>query len=512
MPTVREVEDKYAVGIDFAFPDLGGLSGVDRKTEPETVELSATYLDTADHRLVRNRITLRRRTGGHDAGWHLKLPATGGRDEVQRPLGNDADQPPDELRDLVLARTRGAALAPVARLDTRRTIRRLIAADGRVLAEVADDEVTARVLDEPGAEPLRWREVEVELVDGDLRLLTRVGKRLRAAGAEPSASGSKIAFVLGDRLEAGPDPIPPKRSRRPVSAGEVVRAYLAEHLTKMLEADPRVRLDEPDAVHRMRVATRRLRSTLRTFRTVLDEDRAVDLDARLKDLAGVLGVPRDREVQLERLNGRLERQPDELVLGPVRRHIDERLTGERLAGLDEVRTTLRGEAYLTLVDDLLAFLDDGVGTAGRRPARSVVPRLVRKRYRRLDARLAAARAAAETERDQRLHDVRLHEARKAAKQVRYAAETVERVYGKDARRLAKRVERVQEVLGEHQDSVVLQPLLRELAVGTHGAADESAFTYGLLTGLEQAAAADARARLEDVWAEASRRRYRRFLH
>lgn len=506
MPTVREVEDKYAVGLDFVFPDLGGLSGVDRKTGPETVELAATYLDTADHRLVRNRITLRRRTGGHDAGWHLKLPATGGRDEVQRPLGGASDEPPDELRDLVLGRTRGAALGPVARLDTRRTLRHLIAADGRVLAEIADDEVTARVLDDPDAEPVAWREVEVELVDGDLHLLARVGKRLRAAGATPSTSGSKIAFVLGDRLAAGPDPAPPTKLRRPADAGDVVRAYLAEHLTKLLEADPRVRLDEPDAVHKMRVATRRLRSTLRTFRKLLDKGRAADLDARLKDLAGVLGIPRDREVQLGRLHDRLERQPDELVLGPVRRRLDERLTAERLAGLDEVRTTLRSEAYLGLLDDLLDFLRTGVGPAGRRPARTVLPRLVRRRYRRLDSRLEVARAAAESERD-----VRLHEARKAAKQVRYAAETVVPVYGRDARRLAKRVEQVQEVLGEHQDSVEVRPLLRELAVGTTGADDESAFTYGLLTGLEQAAAADARESLDGVWRKASRRKHRRFL-
>src|ERR1700710_3031931 len=110
MPTVREVEDKYAVGEDFGLPDLTGVDAVARGTDPQTVELSATYYDTADLRLVRNKVTLRRRTGGADAGWHLKLPAGGsaaGRDEVQRPLGRRRGVPA-ELADLVLARSRGA--------------------------------------------------------------------------------------------------------------------------------------------------------------------------------------------------------------------------------------------------------------------------------------------------------------------------------------------------------------------------------------------------------------------
>ncbi len=525
MPTVREVEDKYAVGEGFALPDLTGIDRVSRVAEPETVELSATYWDTQDLRLVRNKVTLRRRTGGADEGWHLKLPTgqlsdgpsgSRSRDEVQRPLGRRRTVPP-ELTDLVLARSRGAALAPVARLETRRVVTRLLDEGGAVLAEIADDTVTPTDLS--GGEEVPgdgWREVEVELVDGDEGLLVTVGERLREAGAEPSTNVSKIATVLrasalGEQLAAGPDLAAPAKLGKKSSAADVVRAYLVEHLDKMLDADPRVRLDVPDAVHKMRVATRRLRSTLRTFRPVLDGERAQDLDARLKEIADVLGVPRDREVQLERLRDRVAEQPEELVLGPVQQRLDERLGGDRLRGHEDALTALRSREYLALVEDLLDFVATGVDSRkGERSARAVLPKLVRKAYRRLDRRVALAFDASEVSRPEQ--DERLHSARKAAKRLRYAAEALIPLYGKDATVLAKRAEDVQEVLGEHQDSVVVQPLLRELGAATSINAGESAFTFGLLAGLEQAAAERTRGDLDAVWARASGKRLRKFLN
>jgi CHAD domain-containing protein len=504
LPTQREVEDKYSTPGDFALPDLAGLEGVATVTDPETVELSATYLDTPDFRLVRNHVTLRRRTGGADAGWHLKLPVTGGRDEVQRPLGR-GQEVPAELADLVLARTRGVALSPVARLQTTRRLTLLLDADGVELAEIAEDEVRAEVLDDRRpVETTTWRELEVELAAGDTDLLFAIGERLTAAGATPAVHGSKIALVLGDRV--GPPELDGSPPGPKPTAHAVVRAYLSEHLGAMLAADPRVRLDEPDAVHKMRVATRRMRSTLRTFRTVLDPDRARGLDARLKALAATLGVARDAEVQLERLTGHLDGLPDELVLGPVRRRVEAEFGGRRLRGMEDVLAELRGEDYLQLVEDLVDFVAEEPTAAGREPASSALPRLVRKRYRRLAKRMAAVPAEPGCERD-----VALHEARKAGKRVRYASEALIPVSGGRATQLAKRVEDLQEVLGDHQDSVVARPLIRELAVATAAASNESAFTYGLVYGREEALAAAAEARLDEVWRAASRKRLRRFL-
>jgi CHAD domain-containing protein len=504
VPTVLEVEDKYAVPEGFDLPDLTGVPGVATVAEPETVELSATYYDTPDHRLVRNRITLRRRTGGKDAGWHLKLPTTGGRSEVQRPLGRGRTVP-KELAGLVLARTRGVPLAPVATLDTTRRITLLSDADGNVLAELADDEVRADVLDGGSVvEKRHWREVEVELVGGDRDLLAAVGHVLRRAGADIAPHGSKIALVLGARV-AAPE-LPAVELGRKPSAADVVCAYLVEHLGAMLDADPRVRLDEPDAVHRMRVASRRLRSTLRSFRPVLDADRSRDLDARLKALAATLGAVRDAEVQLERLLAGIDALPEDLVLGPVRRRVEERLRGDRLRGQQELVAVLSGQDYLMLVEDLLEFVSDEPTPAGRRPARAVLPALVRKRYRTLAKRVAAARRAESTDRD-----VLLHQARKAGKRTRYAAEVLIPVSGRRAVALAKVVEDLQEVLGDHQDSVVARPLIRDLAIATNAARDESAFTFGLLHAREQSVAARSEARLDRVWRRTSRRSLRSFL-
>lgn len=504
MPTVLEVEDKYAVPDGFLVPDLSAVRGVASISEPETFDLAATYYDTSDHRLVRNRLTLRRRTGGKDAGWHLKLPATGGRDEVQRPLGR-ARAVPAELVNLVLGRTRGGALTPVATLLTTRRVVRLLDEDGATLAELADDDVRAEVLEGGQAvEQRHWREIEVELVGGDRALLAAVGKEMHRAGADIAPHGSKIALVLGERV-ATPD-LPEVRLSKKPSADDVVRAYLIEHLAAMLAADPRVRLDEPDAVHKMRVATRRLRSTLGSFRALFDEDRARDLDGRLKELAASLGVARDAEVQLERLLADLEALPPELVLGPVRQQLEQRLGGERLRGQEAVLETLRGAEYVRLVDDLIEFVNTEPTAVGRRPARGVLPQLVRGRYRTLAARVETARGAGDADRN-----VALHEARKSGKRMRYAAEVMIPLAGKHAVALAKAVEDLQELLGDHQDTVVARPLIRDLAVATMTANDESAFTHGLLYARQESVAADAETRLDEVWRRTSRKDLRAFL-
>jgi inorganic triphosphatase YgiF len=199
-----EIEQKFEVSPDFLVPDLGGVAPGLTVTEPEVRLLSASYFDTGDHRLAAAKITLRRRTGGPDQGWHLKLPlAAGSRRELQVPLG-DGDEPvPERLAAQVAATTRGEPLRVIATLDTQRTVRRLVGADGTELAELADDQVTgrARGAGGAGAAPLTWREIECELLSGTAGLLAAVAARLLAAGARPSGSASKLARVLAS---AGP--------------------------------------------------------------------------------------------------------------------------------------------------------------------------------------------------------------------------------------------------------------------------------------------------------------------
>jgi inorganic triphosphatase YgiF len=196
-----ETERKFEVSPDFVVPDLSGVRPGVTVTEPELRELTASYFDTSDQRLAAARITLRRRTGGADEGWHLKLPVGGdSRRELQVPLGDGDEAVPARLASLVAGTTGGEQLRQVAIIETRRAARRVLAAEGAELAEVADDQVTGRALD-PGAAaspaPLRWREIEVELLSaGTPEILAVVAGRLLAAGATPSGSASKLARVL----------------------------------------------------------------------------------------------------------------------------------------------------------------------------------------------------------------------------------------------------------------------------------------------------------------------------
>jgi inorganic triphosphatase YgiF len=195
-----EIEQKFDVDAGFERPSFTGLPGVSA-APPVLHHLSATYFDTADGRLAASKITLRRRTGGPDEGWHLKLPAgSGARREVQEPLGtgdlNTGDlEVPEALTARVAEVTGGQPLAPIARLNTERTVVALTGADGRVVAEVADDVVTALRLPAAG-DPLRWREVEVEVATADPELQRAAAEALFAAGARPAGHGSKLARVL----------------------------------------------------------------------------------------------------------------------------------------------------------------------------------------------------------------------------------------------------------------------------------------------------------------------------
>jgi inorganic triphosphatase YgiF len=206
-----EIEQKFDADSDFERPDFAAVTPGVAAAAPVRHRLSATYFDTADGRLQAAKITLRRRTGGTDAGWHLKLPAAGGsadpagvsaRREVHEPLecagtdGAGAPVVPVRLASRVAEVTGGLPLAPIATLVTERTVVTLTSADGTVLAEIADDQVTARRLPETAVEPLRWREIEVEVPVAVPQLQQAVADRLLAAGARPAGHGSKLARLL----------------------------------------------------------------------------------------------------------------------------------------------------------------------------------------------------------------------------------------------------------------------------------------------------------------------------
>lgn len=199
-----ETEQKYDADADFVLPKLGSLPdlGGKRLADPKRIYLSATYYDTEDLALIQHKITLRRRVGGDDEGWHLKLPVRKDtRQELHAPLGEGTSgSVPARLADQVKDITAGQPLHPVAILDTERTVVTLPGPSGAPLVEVADDLVTAIRFGEPDSGPMTWREIEVEVLSPDsgaaAAMLESVGTVLREAGARPSASGSKLARVM----------------------------------------------------------------------------------------------------------------------------------------------------------------------------------------------------------------------------------------------------------------------------------------------------------------------------
>jgi CHAD domain-containing protein len=478
-----EVERKFDVDPAFAVPDLTGLgAAVD---EPVEHRLEAVYFDTPDLRLMRSRITLRRRTGGSDDGWHLKLPADGGgRWERCAPLGRAARRPPRAVTAPVLGILRGADAGPVATLRTRRLVTVLRDGDGRVLAEVADDTVTATVPAVDAATPdevRSWREVEVELGTGDEAVLTALGDALVAAGARPSESASKVGRALTARL-AATQPPDGQQSGRP-SAGDVVSDAFRAQVAALQEADVMVRTDRPDAVHKLRVAARRLRSITAAARPVLDRAATDPLREELRWLGRELSEARDTEVALSHLRALVAAEPEELVLGPVAARLQQAALRAALEGQERAVATLSTSRYLRLLDDLHALLSDPplIGPAAG-PARPVLRKAVRRAGRRLRGRLTDAADAEGTARTAALHAVR-----KAAKRARYTGELAAGELGRPAKKLVTAMEEVQDVLGEGQDTAVTRALCRRLGIDA-ATAGENAWTYGRLHGLEQARA------------------------
>jgi inorganic triphosphatase YgiF len=206
-----ETEQKYDAAGDFAVPELAGLPGLSgRRPDRKRYYLSATYFDTDDFDLNQNRVTLRRRVGGTDEGWHLKLPVRKDtRQELHAPLDEgNGGVVPARLAAQVEHITAGRRLRPIAILDTERTVVTLTGKSGDPLAEVADDRVTATRFGGPDEKPVTWREIEVEALSEKpeaARLLEAVGQVLREAGAKRSSSASKLSRLLQSLSRADSD-------------------------------------------------------------------------------------------------------------------------------------------------------------------------------------------------------------------------------------------------------------------------------------------------------------------
>ena len=461
--------------------------------------LTATYYDTPDLRLARWGLTVRYRTGDN-TGWTVKLPeGDGGPALVRRELQFDGGpgQVPTELLDLLPAYVRRDEIGEVARLRTTRTGVQVHSAEGEPEVEVVDDRV---VVYDGRSIVGRFRQLEVEAAnERGVPVMEAVSERLLAAGARRDEVGPKLVHALGPRAAGSPE-VPPVRLHPGSQAGDAVRAALAAGVSRLLRHDPGVRVgDDPEDVHQARVATRRLRSDLRTFKSLLDQEQAGPLRDELKWAGELLGAARDADVLLERLRADAERLPQRdaaAVAGLLRR-----LAAERDRARVRVREGLRTDRYVALVERLVAFaqVPPLVGDWAR-PARDVLPGLVAPTWKHLQR---SVEGLSDPARPDELHQVRIR-----AKRCRYAAEAVAPAVGKEASRLASAVAGVQSVLGDHHDSYVADAWLRE-AIGDLDAAQVLA--AGELVSLQMLEAARLEQEWPKAWKKASAKKLRKWL-
>ncbi|MCU1478553.1 MAG: conserved hypothetical secreted protein [Subtercola sp.] len=482
-----EIERKYDVDDTVSVPDLTGVAAITHVSEPHTTTLQAVYFDTDRLDLASQRIVLRRRVGGADEGWHIKLPGGEGRLELHWPLG-DGSPIPGPVLDLVLAHVRDHELSPVARLTTTRTTLCLYDADGADVAEVADDLVSA--IDETTGDVRVWREWEVELTDnapGSPKkreaLLDAIEKRLAEAGARPSKSISKLAHALG-REKLG-EASPPWQLSGKSTAGEVLREAISALTDRLKAADPDVRQDEAESVHAMRSSIRRLRSVFATYRPILASTAAAHLESELAALGVVLGDARDPQVMHDRARNLVRSQANKKMHEAVLARLVETKDTEYHKALNYLQVILSGPRYFRLLDDLEEFVATAeLNTSSEKPAAKALARGIAHDYARVNKRMAAVNNAPNPA---EWHD-RIHAVRKAARRLRFGVEAVTSgdtaIFGDKARRLAQAAERVQDSLGEYRDSVMLQSLLVDSSDAAF-AEGENTFGYGRLHAIEQ---------------------------
>jgi len=316
-----------------------------------------------------------------------------------------------------------------------------------------------------------------------------------------------------------PDPARPAASRRPritlagtrpgysASAADVVLAYLRIHAGTLVSLEPMVRADQPDAVHQMRVATRRLRATLRSFGEVIPRKATTALDDELHWLGGLLGEVRDAEVLPSQLHDSLRPVPAELLIGPVHARVQGHYAPRHAAAHAELVAALDSERFaglLAAVDRLT--LDPPRGPRATEPARDVLPAAVRRAFKQARRRMRRAKHTP----DGPARDVALHRARKSARRARYAAEAATPAIGRPSRRFSRQMKKVQSVIGEHHDSVLARKAARDLGIGAH-LSGENAFSYGLLHELERHESDRLDSKARHTWHKASRPKHRKWM-
>jgi CHAD domain-containing protein len=484
MKSSQEIEAKFDLDPATTLPSFTGSAGDTEVVVLPPVELTARYFDTPGLRLLRHGATLRQRRSADPSGenlWTLKLPSGGpaaaySRKELSWP--GASEQLPAEALDLVAGMSLRESLVEVAVLESSRK-RVELRCGGRCLAEIDDDTVTVH---RPSRQVFRQVEVELREADGDL--LGNLTDELIRVGAVRGADQPKLVRALG--LDPQHDP----QLGPSATMAAVISKFLASGLEQLLANDPGVRLDDdPEFVHKARVATRRLRSELASFKPFLDSAWVDRVRSELRWLGAALGQVRDDDVLGDRLRAL---QAEAAARGEV--GYDElltRLASQRSAAVAYLRIVLGSDRYFALlqgIEDAARRPPIAEGTDPLAPASRRCARMLRREWKR-------ARREVGSLGDNPLPSD-LHRVRIKAKRVRYAAEASQDVLGGPAVHLAREAERLQNILGEHQDAVAMEAWAR--AAGEHLSAAGSV-AAGEVVDREQRSQARARRKWHKSW-------------
>jgi CHAD domain-containing protein len=468
---MREKEAKFEFEESSELPAPGTLvTGLGRCSVDEIRQI-ADYYDTADLRLTRAGASLRFRS---DDGWTVKLPKQQDglleRDEFVLGL-EDPGSPPAEAVSLVRALSRSRPLNRIATVWTDRREVRIEDRKGQAVGLIDDDRVHTMAL---GAGVRSFHEVEFEIADeADSDLVDEVTARLRESGARPNKQRPKIVRALGKPAQVAPDVVPGDPLGRTSTPAELAQSCLANSVHRLVTHDPVVRTDsDREGVHKARVATRRLRSDLRTLRPILETARTEPLRKELKWLGESLGAVRDADVLQGLLKSKLAVLP--AGCGDHAAPIEKELERQRATQFANLSRELDSSRYLAVLDDLVSIVHEPpLDRSHRDPTRTdvaAVKRLADKQWKRF--RKAVDRLSKDPS------DSELHEVRKRAKQARYAFEATAPIIGKRARRLAKRLEDIQDHLGAVQDAVMAIDWLHDASL--HAASASGGYAAGRL--------------------------------
>jgi CHAD domain-containing protein len=473
----------YTVGAAFVVPPLEDLIQADGRADVSETVTEDVYYDTSGHDLFGDGVTLWKRSGDNGSSWHLAIDGAPAIDVPAEGDGTD-DSVPGELAGLTTGLRRGADLSPVATIRTERQFRRQRDSAEQLVIELLATRVATTAGANGATSARQWRTIETRegpaagatsgAADpaeptGAAAIPYWVHRRLVAFGAVPGEIPDSVSVVLGNQA--------PQHDRKPdligtATVGSVVLNYLRAQDTALVRGDVALRRGI-DAVHPTRVATRRLRSTLKVFKGVFDEARAHAFDAELSWYAALLGEVRNPQVQRGRMKKLIEDLPLEVILGPVGQRIEDELLGQQRRAEEELRAAMNEERYLELLREARRWVTEPPFTEEAAQPATQLWNAVRAVAKKLEKQLATGLAPHGDEEA-------LHDARKTGKRARYATELAAPVVsGRRAHRLLSTYEELQDELGEFQDGVVTSELLRSLT-WTATRPEENGFTFGVL--------------------------------